>query len=85
MASLPFLLVDARTPQSPHDLPLKWGFVNAKGEEVFSPQFDDVESFQEKGMTLGFIGEEPFILFENGKKAPLSQFAEFVNDITTKK
>lgn len=62
-----------------------WGFVNAKGEEVFSPQFDDVESFQEKGMTLGFIGEEPFILFENGKKSPLSQFAEFVNDITTKK
>lgn len=62
-----------------------WGFVNTKGEEVFPPQFDDVESFQEKGMTLAFIGEEPFILFENGKKSPLSQFAEFVNDITTKK
>ena len=61
-----------------------WGFVDTNGKEIFAPQFDDVESFQEKGMTLGFIGEEPFILFENGKKTPLSQFAEFVNDKTTK-
>ncbi len=61
-----------------------WGFVDTNGKEIFAPQFDEVDNFDENGITIGFIDEEPFVLFKHGKKVPYDQFAEFTTDTTNK-
>ncbi|EEG28012.1 hypothetical protein CORMATOL_00421 [Corynebacterium matruchotii ATCC 33806] len=48
MASLPFLLVDARTPQSPHDLPLNNGL-------CLSCAYCFVGIFRHMGVILGLL------------------------------
>ena len=57
MASLPFLLVDARTPQSPHDSPLNDGFPR-------SWLYRFVGIFRHVGVILGlFFGLLGYVLY----------------------
>jgi len=62
---------------------------NTNDRELLASLFPEharskIDNFDENGITIGFIDEDPFVLFKHGKKVPYDQFAEFTTETTNK-